>query len=367
MLDVAFAIPGDLASATGGYGYARKVLDLLPEFGINGHHLALPGSFPTPSDDDLTLTRQLLEQLPASTPVLFDGLAYGALPPDFLAGLHSPVVALIHHPLALETGIEPLRKRQLLLSERNALRQAVAVIATSHLTGRVLSQEYDVASSKLTIAEPGTEPAIRSTGTGSPFTMLAVGSLIPRKGYTVLIDALRDMPEPTRDEATLDERTRDEPAWQLTIAGALEHDPAEVNRVREAIMASGKRGRITIAGRVSDRQLALLYAKADLFVMPSLYEGYGMVLAEALARGLPIVSTTGGAAAETVPDDAAIKVPPGDTPALRAALETVMQDDSRRATMAAAAWDAGRALPLWPTSVERIADVLKTSHKEHAS
>lgn len=350
MLDVAFAIPGDLEAATGGYGYARNVLALLPKFGINGHHLALPGSFPTPTDDDLTLTRQLLEQLHPSTPILFDGLAYGALPPEFLAGLRSPIVALVHHPLALESGLEPAQQHWFLVNERRSLRDAKAVIATSRLTGRLLTEKYDVAATNLTIAEPGTEPALRSTGTGSPLTMLAVGSLIARKGYAVLIDALSDI---------------DAPDWQLTIAGSPEHDPAEANRVREAVMASGKRGRITIAGRVSDEQLARLYAQADLFVMPSLYEGYGMVLAEALARGLPIVSTTGGAAAETVPDAAAIKVPPGDVAALRGALVSVMQDDARRTTMAAAAWAAGRALPLWPASVERIADVIKSVHKEH--
>ena len=352
VLDVAFAIPGDLGSATGGYGYARKVLALLPEFGIKPHHLALPDSFPAPTDDDLALTRHLLEQLHPSTPVLFDGLAYGALPPGFVAGLHSPVVALIHHPLAFESGLNAGRQELLKRCEREALRHAAAVIATSELTGRVLHTDYDVAATKLTVAEPGTEPAIRSTGTGAPLTMLAVGALIPRKGYAVLIEALSAI---------------EEPAWQLTIAGALEHDPAETNRVREAIMASGRRRRITIAGRVSDNQLARLYADADLFVLPSLYEGYGMVLAEALARGLPIVSTTGGAAAETVPDDAALKVAPGDAMALRAALETILGDSRRREAMATAAWEAGRALPLWPASVERIADVIKSVHKEHVA
>ena len=352
MLDVAFAIPGDLKSATGGYSYARKVLALLPQYGINAHHLALPGSFPAPTQDDLALTRHLLEQLHPSTPILFDGLAFGALPPGFLAGLRSPIVALIHHPLAFECGINAGQQELLRRCEREALRHAAAVIATSEMTGRVLNDEYDVAATKLTIAEPGTEPATRSTGTGAPLTMLAVGALIPRKGYGILIEALSAI---------------EEPAWQLTIAGALEHDPVETNRVREAVMASGRRGRITIAGRVSDNHLARLYADADVFVLPSLYEGYGMVLAEALARGLPIVSTTGGAAAETVPDAAALKVPAGNVEALRRALETVLDDAERRSAMAAAAWEAGRALPLWPASIERIANVIKSVHKEHVA
>ncbi len=352
MLDAAFAIPGDLNAATGGYGYGRQVLALLPEFGVNGHRLALPGSFPSPTDDDLTLTRRLLEQLHPTTPILFDGLAYGALPPRILADLRSPIIALVHHPLAYETGLEPEQKDRFMTSERVALSRAEAVIVSSPLTAHVLVQEFNVPPEKLTIAEPGTEPAMRATGTGSPFTMLAVGSLIPRKGYTVLIDALRELSGQD---------------WHLIIAGSPDYDPAEANRLREAVLASGKRGQITIAGKVSDKALVRHFTNTDLFVMPSLYEGYGMVLAEALAHGLAIVCTTGGAAADTAPDAAAVKVAPGDAPALSAAIDAVMRNDPRRTAMSDAAWAAGRNLPRWPTSVKRIADVIKAVHKEQTS
>lgn len=349
MLDAAFAIPGDLNAVTGGYGYDRQVLALLPEFGVNAHHLALPGSFPSPTDDDLALTRRLLEQLHPATPILFDGLAYGALPPGFLADLRSPIIALVHHPLAYEAGLEPEQKDRFMTSERAALSHAEAVIVTSPLTAHVLAQEFDVPPKKLRVAEPGTKPAIRATGTGSPFTMLAVGSLIPRKGYTVLIDAMREL---------------DDKDWHLTIVGSPDHDPGEANRVREAVLASGKRGQITLAGKVSDKELIRLYTKADLFVMPSLYEGYGMVLAEALSHGLAIVCTTGGAAADTAPDAAAVKVTPGDASVLGVAIDAVMRETSRRTAMSDAAWAAGRNLPRWPTSIKRIADVIKAVHKE---
>ena len=356
VLDVAFAIPGDIDAPSGGYAYARKLFALLPEFGITPHHLELPDTFPAPSPDDLSLTRQLLDQLHPSTPVLFDGLAYGALPPGFLDGLNSPYIALVHHPLAFESGLEPERQRQLLISERYTLGRAKAVIATSPLTARELASKYDVAPGQITVAEPGTEPAIRAIGTDAspnkPFSMLAVGSLIPRKGYTVLIEALKEL---------------DISDWHLTIAGTPEHDPAEANRIREAVLASGKRRQITIAGRIPGPDLARLYAQADLFVMPSLYEGYGMVLAEAMARGLPIVCTTGGAAAETAPDAAAIKVPPGDAAALQKAIASLMDNEPERTIMSAASWAAGRKLPRWAASIEKIADVLKAVHKEQTS
>ena len=349
MIDVAFAIPGDIEAATGGYAYARKVLRLLPDFGVNGHHIALPGSFPNPAAEDLELTRRLLDQLLPTTPILFDGLAFGALPVETLDGLRSPIVALVHHPLALETGLDDERRRQLRDSERASLARASAVIATSPLTARTLTAEYGVEPVRLTVAEPGTEPAIRARGTGRPFTILAVGSLIPRKGYRHLIEALAMLG-----------RTD----WHLTIVGSPAHDPAEANRIREMVLASGRRGRINIAGAVSARELQRLYTHADLFVMPSLYEGYGMVLAEAMARGLAIVSTTGGAAAETVPDDAAIKVQPGDSQALAEAIVALIDDPARLGRMRDASWSAGLALPRWRRTAEIIAGVLKAQHKE---
>jgi glycosyltransferase involved in cell wall biosynthesis len=352
VIDVAFAIPGNIDAATGGYAYARKMLQHLGQNGINCHHLELPGSFPNPTPDDLTLTRRLLDQIHPETPILFDGLALGALPPGFLAGLEPPIVALVHHPLALETGLSDAREQQLIESERDALLHARAVVATSPLTARTLAANYAVPEARLSIAEPGTAPAERAIGTGMPFMMLAVGSLIPRKGYPVLIEALHRL-EP--DD------------WELTLVGSPEHDPAEANRVREQVLASGMRGRITIAGRLPGPDLAQLYARTDLFVLPSLYEGYGMVLAEAMARGLPIICTTGGAAAETVPDDAAIKVAPNDAVQLSSAIARVMADEALSDRLSDASWAAGQTLPRWPDTAAKVADVLKNIHKEQLS
>lgn len=352
MIDAAFVIPGDIDAATGGYAYARKVLHLLPEFGVAAHHIALPGSFPEPSEEDLAITRRLLEQLHPSTPVLFDGLAYGALPPGFLDKTSLKIAALVHHPLAFETGVAPERRDQLMMSERAALAKASSVIATSPLTGRTLIEAFGVNPNHLTIAEPGTRAARRALGTGKPFTMLAVGSLIPRKGYNILVDALGHLTDAD---------------WRLVIVGSPDHDPVEANRLREQVLSSGLRSHIEIAGKVSNEKLQQLYAGADLFVMPSLYEGYGMVLAEAMARGLAIVCTTGGAAAETAPDAAAIKVPPGDDTALAQAIETVMRDTTVASALQAASWEAGCDLPRWPDSVEKIANVIKAIGEEHSS
>jgi glycosyltransferase involved in cell wall biosynthesis len=200
-----------------------------------------------------------------------------------------------------------------------------------------------VPARKITVAEPGTDPAARATGTGTPLQLLAVGAVSPRKAYDVLVRAL----EPLAD---LD--------WRLTIAGATDRDPAAAAALKSIIDRSGLGERIKLAGKVVPATLDRFYESADLFVMPSLFEGYGMVLAEAMARGLPIVCTTGGAAAETVPDAAAIKVPPGDPEPLTAALRLALEDKKRRTRMADASWDAGRALPTWNETARRIAAVI---------
>lgn len=339
-MSIAFAIPGDLSLPTGGYAYDRRLLAEWDRVGIASRHLALPGSFPAPTGADLETTREILTA--TAGPLLVDGLAFGALPETLVAALPHPLIALVHHPLALEAGLSPAHAAELRTSETAALRHTDAVVATSPATKALLVAEFGVSAGKITVAEPGTDPAPRATGSsgGQPLFLLAVGAVIPRKGYDVLVAAL----------AGLVDR-----AWQLTLIGALDRAPDTVAALRRQIAEAGLDDRTTLAGAVSDTELAKAYARADLFVMPSLFEGYGMVLTEALARGLPILCTTGGAAAETAPDEAALKVLPGDVAALRQGLRVLIDDDAARLARAEAAWRAAGSLPRWHETATRVA------------
>jgi glycosyltransferase involved in cell wall biosynthesis len=218
----------------------------------------------------------------------------------------------------------------------------------------------------VTVAEPGTIPAPRAVGSaggsgGEPLHILAVGSIVPRKGYLVLIDALAGLLANDADNGTgKNAAGNDADHWRLTIAGGV-LDPAEFARVSDAAGSCGLQQRLELVGAVTDDALGALYASADLFVMPSLFEGYGMVLAEAMARGLPIVCTTGGAAAETVPDGAALKVPPGDHGALRKALRRAITEPELRQQLSQASWAAGQSLPRWDDTCRIIASVLRAS------
>ncbi len=346
MTTCAFLIPGDIHLPTGGYAYDRRVLALLAGHGIDARHVALPGTYPAPTAADLRTTAALIADLDASHILLIDGLAYGAMPADLIARIRQPIVALCHHPLCLEAGLTEARQSELRASETAALGYARAVIVTSPMTAALIRRDFAVAASAAHVAEPGTDPAPRALGSapGAPLQLLAVGAVVPRKGYDVLVRALDRL------------RRHD---WRLTIAGADDRSPGTAASLRAQIAVAGLDERIKVVGAVDDPTLAALYGEADVFVMPSLFEGYGMVLAEAMARGLAIVCTTGGAAADTAPDTSALKVPPGSVSALVEALDLVLADAPRRRAMADAAWTAGQRLPRWDDTARAIADVLR--------
>ena len=352
MAQVAFLIPGDLTLPTGGYAYDRAVIKLLPGAGVNALHVALPGRYPNPSAEDLADTAAIVNSLPADCTLLIDGLAYGAMPESLIRSFNRRIVALCHHPLALENGIAAERAIALHQSETAALALADHVIVTSPLTGKILAGDFAVSPAKITVAEPGTTRKPRATGSQSDrVNLLAVGSIVPRKGYGVLVEAL----------AGLTRRN-----WHLRIAGTA-RSLETVNALRDQIALSGLNDHIQLLGAVPDRDLDQLFETADLFVMSSLFEGYGMVLAEALQRGLPIVTTTGGAASETVPQGAGLKVPPGDVMALRAALDDALADPALRHRLGDAAHRAGQNLPLWNDTARIIAGVLTSSPGFHSS
>jgi glycosyltransferase involved in cell wall biosynthesis len=342
MIEAVFAIPGDITTPTGGYAYDREILRRIGDHGVVLRHLELPGSFPFPTADDLEATARLLGGRDGT--LLIDGLAFGALPAGILSRIKARIVALVHHPLALETGLSGDEAERLRILERGALKTASAVVVTSAATAAILVSDYGVPREAIAVAVPGTAPARRAAGSGSGHALVAVGSVIPRKGYEVLVEAL----------ARLGGRP-----WSLTIVGALDRAPGHVQSLRARIDAAGLSDRVRFTGAVPGHALSSFYDKADIFVLASHFEGYGMVLTEALAHGLAIVSTTGGAAAETLPDAAALKVPAGDPVALAQALASLLDDRERRRALADVALSYAKNLPDWSQTAATVAAQLK--------
>jgi glycosyltransferase involved in cell wall biosynthesis len=342
----AFAIPGDLATPTGGYVYARKILPLLVER-LRIEVCQLPAGFPLASEAELEEAAVALAAHDTPGTVFFiDGLAYGALPASALQLLKAPLVALVHHPLGLEEGLTPSEKSHLLKTEEEALALAGHIVAPSHGTARELMQLFGVAARKITIAEPGILRGKRAKGApaGAPPHIVSVGTMTPRKGHVLLIDALS--------------RVRDLP-WRATIAGSLDRSQETTALVRRKLTEYGLEERVRLAGQLDEAALSSLYSSADIFALASFYEGYGMAFAEAMAHGLPVVASGEGAVRDTVPASAGFICAAGDSAAFAEALRVLLSNASLRKEKAEGAWRHGRTLPDWAHTAGTIAHVLK--------
>jgi len=343
---IAFAVPGDIATPTGGYGYDRRVIAELQAQGWQVDVMSLGDGFPRPNAEQRAFALARLKDVPEGVPVVVDGLAFGALPKEAEAIRgRAPIVALVHHPLALETGLSPAAADALFESERDALACTERVIATSPSTGRLLSEDYDVPPDAITVAPPGTDRGAPARGsTDGIVRLLAVGAVVPRKGFDVLIAGLAplaDLP------------------WRLTVAGDLTRDQGAAAKLEADIAEHRLVGRVELLGTVSPERLGALYAASDVFVLASHFEGYGMAYAEAMAHGLPVIGTTGGAIGDTVPANAGVLVEPGDVKALTRALRLMIENEAERRWFASGALAAAADLPTWEETARRFASAFE--------
>lgn len=347
-LDV--VLPGDPETVTGGYEYDRRIVTGLRALGWNVTVHGLDGSFPAPTPAAIAHARATLARIAAGRTVLVDGLAFGALPEIAAAEAgRLRLVALVHHPLAAETGLEAAHAAALRASETRALAAARTVVTTSAATARELA-DYGVGHERIVVVEPGTDPAPLARGSGGKvLELLCVTAIVPRKGHAVLAEAL----------APLVDR-----AWRLTCVGSLTREPKTVAALRQQLAFLRLAERVRLAGEVDRAARDRYYGRADAFVLATFHEGYGIALAEALARGLPIVSTRAGAVPETVPPDAGLLVPPGDPVALRGALARLFDEPALRASLAAGARRARERLPTWAQSCARLAIALEALQVE---
>lgn len=338
----AFAIPGDIETVTGGYIYERRVLEGLRAQGREVAHLRLGAGFPAPTPQEMSDAVAQMAAVAREMPLIVDGLVFGAIETAGLDTVRAPMVAMIHHPLALEAGLTEDRRRRLHARERDNLARAAHVVVNSPHTAATLVRDYDVPVAKISVALPGVDrPAEPPVPEARPL-ILSVGIRHPRKGHDVLLQALARI-------ADLD--------WNAVIVGSDYHadHAAELDALRGAL---GLEARVRFAGLVPAEELARLYRAASIFALASRYEGYGMAFAEALVHGLPVVACRAGAVPDTVPEAAGLLVPPDDPGAFAEALRTVLEDAGRCRSLARGASDAGAALPRWTDTVAVMSGAL---------
>jgi glycosyltransferase involved in cell wall biosynthesis len=344
-----FIIPGDLQSASGGYVYDRSMLAGLRALGWRVRVHGLDASFPHPTPDALAQAQRVFADLPDRACVLVDGLALGAMP--HVIQSHSrrlALVALIHMPLASEFGLAPAVAERLRRQERRTLQLVRHVIVTSRSTERALAG-CGVDQALLSVVEPGVwmTPIARGPRDRTDdraVKMLCVATIHDGKGHELLIDALAPLVHLP---------------WHLQCVGSLSRSPATVQRLTDRLQRTGLVDRIALVGELPHAALSELYRAADLFVLPTLRESYGMAVAESLAHGLPVISSRTGAIPELVGTSAGLLIEPGDRDELHAALLRTLENGALRSSLRDAALAAGARLTPWPQACERMARVLE--------
>ena len=336
--DLYFVFPGNINTNTGGYHYDRRLILELQKLGKAVKTISLSEKFPFPDESALVHANDRFLSIPDDSIVIVDGLAFGAM--KSVTEFHKNrlrLIGLCHHPLALETGLESLQKQSFLQSEAHALQCARHIIVTSKNTRKILIEDFSVAVSKITIALPGSDTYPFAKCKGLPPKLLTCASLTQRKGHDVLIDALSQLKHLS---------------WTARFVGDKKLDPDWTSSLKKKVHASHLRDRVEFVGTVEN--LSNEYQDADIFILPSRFEGYGMVLSEALAHGLPIVSTSAGAIPDVVPESAGILVAPNNYSELAIALKKIIMDQNLRMKMQMSAQKIALNLPSWSRCAEII-------------
>ncbi|GAB3872192.1 glycosyltransferase family 4 protein [Terrabacter terrigena] len=344
MTHVHAVVPDGIDDATrpsGGNAYDRRVLDGLRVAGWTVHEHPVAGEWPHPDATALAGLASVVAEVPTGSVLLVDGLV-ASCSADVLVHEAARVrlVVLVHLPLVAEDAAAGPEEGRVLAS-------AAAVVSTSQWTRRLLLDAYALGDDTVHVAHPGVDDAPLAPGTPTGGSLLCVGAVSPLKGQTDLADALgqvADLP------------------WRAVLAGALDVAPEHVADVRRRVAAAGIGDRVGLVGPLAPQALDRAYAAADLVVVPSRVETYGMVVTEALARGLPVLATHVGGVPEALgdaPDVPGLLVPPGGAGPLAAALRAWLGDGDLRSRLRARAARRRATLRPWSRTVADVARVLE--------
>ena len=351
---VHFVVPGRLGQRTGGSIYDRRMVEGLRLRQSIVTVLELAGDFPSADARAEAELAEALAGLPDGALVVVDFLVLAGLPE--VARTHASrltLLGLVHVLPSDEPQLVPHERHRRSGLERRSLHACSGLIVTSPYTAKRLA-DLGIEPRRIRTVIPGTDPVPPASGPGpdAPPRILCVGAVTPGKGQDVLVRALVELAALT---------------WSCVCAGSLTKAPAYAADLTRSIRAAGLSTRITLEGECDVATVDELYASSSIFVLPSYFESYGMALTEAMARGLPIVSTTAGAIPDTVPGDAGILVAPGDSRALAGALRSLLDDpaagpedeaDRRRARLGAAARRHASNLPDWEGQVTVFSEAL---------
>jgi glycosyltransferase involved in cell wall biosynthesis len=337
----------DPARPSGGNAYDRRVCRGLAALGWAVHQHPIAGAWPRAGAAGHAALARGVQRIPDGAVVLLDGLIASAAPEALVPQARRlRQVVLVHMPLGhrpLDGDAGAVRAR-----EREVLAAAAAVVTTSRWARRRLGELYALPADRVHVAEPGVDAARLAPGTPAGDALLCVAAVTPDKGHDVLLDALA---------------TATDLSWRCACVGSLDRDPAFADGVRRATQIKGLGERVRFPGPRTGPELDRAYAGADVLVLPSYAETFGMVVTEALARGLPVIAAQVGGVTEALGhgEDGTrpgLLVAPGDPAALGAALRAWLRDAELRARLRRAARERRASLRGWPATASVVADIL---------
>ena len=342
----------DPARPSGGNAYDRRICRGLAAIGWSVHEYALPGAWPRPDAAAYTTLGGVLAGIADGAVVLLDGLIASTAPEVLVPEAHRlRLVVLVHMPLGdgpPGDGAPDHEVADACSQERAVLSAAVAVVTTSTWTRGQLLTRHALRPGQVHVAEPGADAAALAPGTADGGELLCVAAVTPHKGHDVLLAALStvtDLP------------------WRCVCVGTLNRDPGFTVRLRRQAWEDGIGDRVRFTGPRTGDELDAAYAAADVLVLASRAETYGMVVTEALARGLPVIATAVGGLPEALGRGAdgcrpGLLVPPNDPEALAAALRSWLGDADLRQHLRHAAQARRVTLCDWSATTARISRVL---------
>jgi glycosyltransferase involved in cell wall biosynthesis len=344
---VAFITVGDTSRLTGGYLYHARVFERLGGLGVEVEEVVPSGASPEEQ-------RAGIPGLAAFDPreydvVVVDALARVVVAP-FVAGwrAHRPVVSMVHElPSVAAPEADDVKEERAF--EEEVLGADLLVVVSEH--GKSVLEERGVPADLVRIVSPGFDGSSpegrirRERAPSGGLRALCVAQWIPRKGVRDLVEAWK--------AARVSEAV-------LCLVGETDADPEYSSKVTEAV---GGDASISVAGTLADEDLASAYSGSDFFVLPSRFEGYGVVYAEALSFGLPVIACDVGPVPEVVGDGAGIFVSPGDVEGLSRAIRDLVSDGELRRRMSEAALRRVESLPRWDETASRFAGVLREARR----
>ncbi len=334
----------DPSRPSGGNVYDRRLCDELTTLGWAVQEHPVAGGWPQPDAASFDLLARVVAEIPDDAVVLIDGLVASTAPEVLVAQARRVrLVELVHMPLGHHPADEDTRTR-----ERAVLCAVAAVVTTSVWSRRRLLELYALPGEEIHVAEPAVDAAELAPGSANGGELLCVGAVIFDKGHDALLDGfttIEDLP------------------WRCVCVGSVEREPAYVERLRRRARDFELGDRVSFPGPRTGADLDRSYAAADLLVLPSRAETYGMVVSEALARGLPVIAADVGGVAEAIGHGAAgirpgLLVPPDDAAALGAALRAWLGDAELRRRLRGAARERRQTLVRWSTTASAVATVL---------